>query len=136
MLFSDNTFCPYFQRLLSVHVVERFLQIESRCKERDVPLARFSATIKMLNAPCSAWLSFTKAVWKESNLIFSIVINFKYPTSFLMVARHAIGPNLSNSCVPVSLVKSTATASTKPSVEVKVLASVVPVICECFCLFR
>ena len=76
-----------FQRLVSVHMVECFFQVDLCCEDWDIPLLLpFFAAIKMLNS---------KTVWRDSHLIFPSVIIHGHSTSFLFEVRHAIGLNLS-----------------------------------------
>ena len=93
-----------FQCLVSVRMVQQNYQAELCCEEWDAPRFCFSVVIKMLYDARSGWLFCTNAVQKDSHLIFPSVISHRYPTSFLIVFRHAIGLNLSRCCAQVSFI--------------------------------
>ena len=117
-LLSVLGFCPQ---------VEHLFQIDLCCKEKDVPLPCLFCSHQ--NAPCSGWLSFTKAVWNGSNFTFpsssakstppisSLLSDTRLPEPVHMLRSHLVGEE---NCCRVC----------ETFVELKVLASFVQVFFE------
>ena len=82
LVVEHTTFFHCFQRLVSVQVVERFLQVDLCYKEWDAPLSRFycchqDAECSVADGCLSRMLSFTNAVCKDPNKPFPL--SHKFP---------------------------------------------------------